>query len=326
MHIILRSETVKDYPAIAEINTLAFSEKGDWGDTGRAEMVLVDMLRHAPDFDPDLSLVAEVNGRVVGHALFYPYRAFLQGEETAAAGLHPIAIHPAYQKQGIGGALMSEGHRRLKEKGVAFCYLYGHPSYYPRFGYRTHVLGMCCVEIERERIPACTARIKERQLAPADVEQVVEMWKTWFMDVPLAFFPGSSFLDWVAHFEAFETSAVFVEGELRGFLRWRPDDPQKIRFFLAKDKEATAQLLGHLNQKYSQHPSPVLQIPVHPGAAATQNWLPCSYAGKAEPWDAGMIKILDENNRTIRAYCDSVCAGEQKVGIVIYPPYVDEAW
>jgi hypothetical protein len=142
----------------------------------------------------------------------------------------------------------------------------------------------------------------------------------------LAVFPGSSFLDWVAHFETFETSVVFIEGELRGFLRWRPDDPEKIRFFLAKDKEATAQLLGCLNQKYNHHPSPSLRIPVHPAAAATRNWLPCPYAGTADPWDAGMIKILDEGNQAIRAYCDNVCAGKQMVGIVIYPPYVDEAW
>jgi putative acetyltransferase len=326
MHINLRSEAVKDYPAIAEINTLAFSEKSGSGNIGKTEMLLVDVLRHAPDFDPDLSLVAEVDGRVAGHALFYPYRAFVQGEEIAAAGLHPIATHPAYQKQGIGSALMLEGHRRLKEKGVVFSYLYGHPSYYPRFGYQTHLLGMCCVEIERENIPACRGRIEERQLEPADVEQVVAMWKTWFMDVPLAIFPGSSFLDWVAHFETFETSAVFIEGELRGFLRWRPDDPEKIRFFLAKDKEATTQMLGHLNQKYSHHPSPSLRIPVHPAAAATKNWLPCPYAGTADPWDAGMIKILDEGNQAIRTYCDSVRAGEQMVGLVIYPPYVDEAW
>jgi putative acetyltransferase len=325
MDINVRSETVKDYPAIAEINTLAFSKLRGHGNTGKTEMLLVDVLRHAPDFDPDLSLVAEADGRVVGHALFYPYRAFVQGEEVAAAGLHPIATHPAYQKQGIGSALMLEGHRRLKERGIVFSFLYGHPSYYPRFGYQTYMLGMCCVEIERKNIPACTGRIEERQLEPADVEHVAAMWKTWFMDVPLAFFPGSSFLDWVAHFETFETSVVFVEGELRGFLRWRTDDPEKIGAFLAKDKEATAQLLGHLNQKYRQHPAPVLRIPVHPAAAATQAWLPCPYSSLAEPWDAGMIKILDEGNSTIRAYCDSVCAGEQTVGIVTYPPYLDGA-
>jgi hypothetical protein len=261
----------------------------------------------------------------VGHALFYPYRAFAQGEEIAAAGLHPIATHPAYQKQGIGSALMLESHRRLKEKGVVFSYLYGHPGYYPRFGYQTHLLGMCCAEVERKNIPEITCQIEERQLEPADVEQVVAMWKTWFMNVPLAVFPGSSFLDWVAHFETFETSVIFVEGELRGFLRWRPDDPEKIRFFLAKDKDATAELLGYLNQKYRHHPSPSLHIPVHPAAATTKNWLPCPYAAKADPWDAGMIKILDEGNQTIRAYCDSVYAGKQTIGIVNYPPYLDGA-
>jgi putative acetyltransferase len=326
MNIKIRSESVKDYHPIAEINTLAFSKEGDTGNIGKSEMTLVDVLRHGPDFDPDLSLVAEVDGRVVGHALFYPYKVFVLGEEMAAVSLHPIAVAPLFQRRGIGGALMNEAHRRLAEKGYIFSFLYGHPDYYPLFGYRRDMFGGCHVEIERKHIPDVSRNIEERQLEPADVEQVVAMWKIWFMDVPLAIFPGASFVDWVAHFEGWATSVIFIKGELGGFLRYHTNEPGKIRFFLAKDKAATAQLLGYLNRKYHCHDVQSLQIPVHPETAATKDWLPCPFTGKAETWDAGMIKIFDESNETIRAYCDNVAAGKQKPGILIYPPYLDEAW
>lgn len=329
MKINIRAEEVKDYPAIAEINILAFtqafSESNGVGNVGKAEMVLVDVLRHGPDFDPDLSLVAEVDGRVVGHALFYPYRILVMGQEMAAVGLHPIAVHPSFQKQGIGGALLVEAHRRAKEKGYVFSFLYGHPEYYPRFGYQQRMFGKCYLEIARQDIPEANGDIEERQLEPAHLEQVLAMWQTWFAEAPLAIIPGRSFLDWVTHFESFVTSVVLIGGEVRGFLRYHLTDPHKIKYFLAKDREATGRLLGYVGQKFADHNLPSLKIPLHPMAAAAQAWLPCPFAGKVETWEVGMIKIIDETNKTIRAYCDDVSAGKLSAGIVIYPPYVDGA-
>jgi hypothetical protein len=168
--------------------------------------------------------------------------------------------------------------------------------------------------------------VEERQLEPADIEQVTAMWHTWFGDVPWAIFPGTSFLDWVAHFENFATSVIVIDGEPGGFVRYHLDDPDKIRFFLTKDKESTVQVLGYLNQKFNRPDWQTLQIPVHPVAAVTKNWLPGPYASKVETWEAGMIKIFAEENQSIRTYCDQVLADQQRAGIVIYPPYLDEAW
>jgi hypothetical protein len=188
------------------------------------------------------------------------------------------------------------------------------------------MFGACHIEVERKDIPETNSNIEERQLEPSDVEQVIAMWKTWFSDVPFAIFPGTSFIDWVTHFETFATSVIFIEGELKGFLRYHTGDPGKIRFLLAKDKQATVQLLGYLSQKYSNHNIQSLQIPLHPDAGATKNWLPCPFSGKIETWAAGMTKIFDETNEIIRTYCDNLAAGKQTVGILIYPPFLDVAW
>ena len=323
MKTIIRPETTSDYCAVAEITARAFSTPGETGNKGRLEMVLVDVLRHGPDFDPELSLVAEVAGAVVGHALFYPYRVWVGGKSLAAVSLHPLTVHPAYQKQGIGGALMAAGHERLKEKGYAFCFLYGHPEYYPRFGYRQSMFGGCTVQVDRANIPPFNDAMTERQIEPDDVAAVAAMWPIWFADTPLAVLPGNAFLDWVSHFDGYNTSVLVQDGVVRGFARYHLTQPEKIRLFLAADQESTGNMLAWLNHKYPASASPTLSLPLHPGNAATQAWLPGPVRADLHVFDAGMLAVLDETNSTIQSYCDTVAAQPEAAGILIYPPYLD---
>jgi len=325
MKITIRSEQVRDYAQIAEVNLLAFSKPHETGNIGKSEMALVDMLRHGPDFDPDLALVAEVDGRVVGHALFYPYKVLLSGDAVQATSLHPLAVHPDFQKQGVGSKLMEEAHRRLKEKGYALSFLYGHPEYYAQFGYLPSMFGLCQTKVARQGIGPVTMAIAERQLEPADVDQVIKMWHIWFDDVPFAVFPGSSYLDWVTHIDPIQTSVILIDGELRGFLRYHPKQPEAVRFFLAKDEVASGQLLSYLNQKFEGQDVDTLPLPVHPGAAATQ-WLSSPITPVVEKWEAGMIKIFAGENEAIRTYCDDVVSGKKAAGLLVYPPFLDVAW
>ncbi|ERJ12014.1 GNAT family N-acetyltransferase [Haloplasma contractile] len=66
MKVIIRTEKYSDIHQIAEINALAFKNSNPLN-----EVILVDSLRHRKEFDPELSLVAEVNGEVIGHILFF---------------------------------------------------------------------------------------------------------------------------------------------------------------------------------------------------------------------------------------------------------------
>jgi putative acetyltransferase len=78
--------------------------------------------------------VAELDGRVVGHIAFSPVT--MSDGSPDWYGLGPLSVLPAYQRQGIGGALIQEGLSRLKELGARGCCLVGHPGYYGRFGFR----------------------------------------------------------------------------------------------------------------------------------------------------------------------------------------------
>jgi len=125
MAISIRPEGEGDRAAIFDVNARAFATD--------AEARLVDRLRDAGA--ATVSLVAERDGRVVGHVLFSPVRIVPDAGEVGAIGLAPVAVEPALQKTGIGGALIRAGFEACRERGHVLVFVLGHPSYYPRFGF-----------------------------------------------------------------------------------------------------------------------------------------------------------------------------------------------
>ena len=81
-----------------------------------------------------ISLVAEIDGQVVGHIAFSPVT--ISDGAIAWYGLGPVSVLPEYQKQGIGKSLIAEGLSLLKELGGQGCVLVGHPTYYKRLGFQ----------------------------------------------------------------------------------------------------------------------------------------------------------------------------------------------
>lgn len=130
MDSIIRPETPEDYAAIYALTEAAFAEMehadGD-------EQDVAPLLRKKEGFRPELSLVAECDGQIVGHILFTEIT--IGGD--AALCLGPIAVLPELQGQGIGAALMEKGHEAARALGFSACVLAGHETYYPRFGYVT---------------------------------------------------------------------------------------------------------------------------------------------------------------------------------------------
>lgn len=124
----IRQETPQDYDAVYEVVKRAFLSAQHSDGT---EQDLVVALRKSESFVPELSLVATQNGRVVGHILFTRVCVGAQ----AALALAPLSVLPSCQRQGIGTALMEEGHRIAAALGYGYSIVLGHPGYYPRAGY-----------------------------------------------------------------------------------------------------------------------------------------------------------------------------------------------
>lgn len=126
--LVIREETPADYEKVYLLVKKAFAsaEHADGN-----EQDLVNELRKGDSFIPSLSLVAEKDGVLAGYILFTKLRI---GEENALA-LAPLAVLPEFQKQGIGSALIKEGHKMAKEMGYRFSVVLGSEKYYPKFGY-----------------------------------------------------------------------------------------------------------------------------------------------------------------------------------------------
>lgn len=125
MSLSIRRESPADIEAIRQVNRLAFGQKD--------EARLVDALRNEGYFQ--LSLVAEQDGQIVGHILFTDLNIVADNSVTAALALAPMAVLPAFQRQGIGSELVRRGLEMCREQGHRIVIVLGHPQFYPRFGF-----------------------------------------------------------------------------------------------------------------------------------------------------------------------------------------------
>lgn len=128
--VSIRDETQGDVGAIRDVTISAFNTLEI---SNHTEQFIVAALRAANALT--VSLVAEVEGRVVGHVAFSPV-VLSDGTENWY-GLGPVSVLPEYQRRGIGGVLIEEGLARLKRLGARGCCLVGEPGYYGRFGFRS---------------------------------------------------------------------------------------------------------------------------------------------------------------------------------------------
>ena len=124
----IRTETQDDHAAIRELLGEAFAESDG---NGRIEQRIVDALRE--DGDLSLCLVADIDGRIAGVAVFSPVA--IDGAKDWY-GLGPVAVAPGDQGHGVGSALISAGLAEIAERGAAGCVVLGEPDYYGRFGFR----------------------------------------------------------------------------------------------------------------------------------------------------------------------------------------------
>jgi putative acetyltransferase len=126
--IVIRDESNADVNAISEVTIAAFKTLAI---SNKTEQFIIMALRAANALT--VSLVAELDGRVIGHIAFSPVT--ISDGTPNWYGLGPVSVLPAYHRQGIGTSLIQKGLSRLKDLGAAGCCVVGHPDYYKRFGF-----------------------------------------------------------------------------------------------------------------------------------------------------------------------------------------------
>lgn len=133
-NLIIRQETPADFKAVEHLTMRAF-----WNIHGPGcnEHLLVRKIRKSRDYLPDISRVAELNGKVAG-AIYYTKAKVVEDKtEHEVITFGPLAVEPTLQNSGIGKALLEETIRLAKEAGYSGIVITGEPEYYPKMGFIT---------------------------------------------------------------------------------------------------------------------------------------------------------------------------------------------
>lgn len=274
--MLIRSENFADYADLNTLHIRAF-------DNSARVATLVSLLRTRKSYKPELSLVAELDNTVVGHVVFSPVQAIIQGEIVKGVNLSPLAVHPEYQKQGIGGALTEEGHKICQEMGYDFSILLGHPTYYPRFGYQTKAYGASSMTVNTENLASLA--LETANPIPDDVPVLAKLLLDNEREVDLTLIPENTLAEWLSPNPAIPCTVYRQNGDIVGYTRGAYDD---VRLFLARDTQSAQAIAKQLAGDKT-----TIGLPLHPTSRSAR-----AFAETAEvtAWDAGMICPLSDDS------------------------------
>jgi putative acetyltransferase len=320
--LVIRPETLSDYAPIADVNVQAFDNRA-------AEALIVTLLRNRGRFDPELSLVTEIEGRIVGHVLFSPYDVQVLGESVPAVNLAPIAVHPAHQKQGIGGRLIREGHQIARSKGYKFSLLVGHPTYYPRLGYKVRAYGTSSLKLPTASHAFASllserVRLTVRGPEARDVPLLRDLWLREERLVDFSLDPGTALLDWLSPSPLVETLVFLSNEQVVGYVRARTDKPGAMLVFLSSDATVARSMVAELytRARESGTPPDEITLPLHRSSASAPAFADFG-TPQGRSFDAAMAFPLAPS--PFDEYYARTESGEHPVGRLIWPSIFDIA-
>ena len=138
----LRNEIKSDWKSVEQVTYRAFRDAPPTGagDDGK-EALLARKLRGRDTFVPELDYVAELDGFVIGSIMYTRSKVVGEGgdgapREWGTLTFGPVSVLPKYQRQGVGSALIRKTLEAARELGHRAVLIFGHESYYPRFGFK----------------------------------------------------------------------------------------------------------------------------------------------------------------------------------------------
>lgn len=161
--MIIRNEQARDYKQVEEMTRRAFYNLYV---PGCVEHYLVSVMRGHPDFIPELDFVAEIDGRIVGNIMYTKARLVNgRGAQKPILTFGPISVEPAFQRRGIGKALIERSFERALALGYDVVVIFGDPKNYVSRGFKS--CARYGVRLENGRYPSA---MLVRELVPGALE------------------------------------------------------------------------------------------------------------------------------------------------------------
>lgn len=136
MNMLIRRETPEEFSGIYDLVKVAFQTAKV---TNGKEQDFVNQLRSSGNYIPELALVAEENGKLIGHIMLTTTYIVSGGNKVETLLLAPISVALEYRNRGIGSNLVKESFKLAKEMRYTSVLLVGDPAYYHRFSFKAAV-------------------------------------------------------------------------------------------------------------------------------------------------------------------------------------------
>jgi putative acetyltransferase len=134
MDLIIRNERESEYRSVEELTREAFCNLYV---PGCNEHYCIHKMRTSDDFIPELDLIAEMDGKIVGNIVYTHAKIISSdGKIYSVTSFGPVSVLPVYQNQGIGNTLIRYSLEKARSLGYTAVFIYGDPRYYSRFGFR----------------------------------------------------------------------------------------------------------------------------------------------------------------------------------------------
>jgi putative acetyltransferase len=134
--MIVRSEREDEFDQIFDLVRVAFQTAKV---SNGKEQEFVNRLRSGGNYIPQLALVADDDGKLIGHSMLTKTYIHGDGKDYEALLLAPISVVLEHRNRGVGTLLINESFRLAKAMGYGAVFLVGDPAYYHRFGFRSTV-------------------------------------------------------------------------------------------------------------------------------------------------------------------------------------------
>jgi predicted N-acetyltransferase YhbS len=322
MDITIRAEKVSDYNKLANLNYNSFV---NWKkDEYKSEPLIVAVLRHSQYFDPDLSVVAEIGNKIVGHAFFSPFEFIVLGEKKRGVFLAPLCVDKDFQNKGIGGMLLEAGHEIARRKGYSISLLCGHDNYYPKFGYLNRMFALTGSKLYIGEDIINNFNFEERPVLDSDLPQIIEKWNTVHKNDKLSLFPGTEISQWFNHSLMYRSSVISLNNEFIGYIKYRISYPTDIKEFFVKDEYSVYVLKYILQKLYNKCEGEFIftysydfMLQILKGFD-TIKIKPYIYASNSL-----MLKILDQNDDCLKSYCSLAKQDDKNLGVISFPSVLD---
>jgi len=137
MQLIIRKEKPREFQEIYDLVRVAF-QTAKVADGN--EQDYVNTLRASSNYIPELALVAEEEGRLVGHIMLTKTYIIAADSKFEALLLAPLSVGLEYRNRGVGSKLVLESFELAKKLGYKAIFVVGDPAYYGRFGFKSIAL------------------------------------------------------------------------------------------------------------------------------------------------------------------------------------------